>query len=518
MNSNTRTQNSIINFGVNIIYQFLIILISFITRRIFIETLGMEYLGISGLFSNILGILTLAELGIGSAMSFSMYKYIAKKDYGKLQALNSYYKTLYNRIALTVLIIGLALLPFLKYIVNIESDINNIEIYYLISLLNSVFSYLFVYKTTIVNADQSGYKLKIINIAFEFLKAFLQIISLVVFRNYILFLLVQVIITLVSNFVKSSITGNLYPFINEKAELEVEEKKNIWINIKSMFYYKVGGVLMDSTDNVLISILINTTTVGIYSNYTMIINKIGAIIALLFDSIIASIGNLNATTSKSKQYSMHKLLDLMASIFYTIASVGIYHLMEDVITAISGTNIFLLDKSILILSVISFYITGIIRPNYMYRNTSGLFKLGKNAMLICSILNIVLSIVLGNMYGLFGIILATILSRLFTNVWYEPFLLYKCFFDKSPKRYYMNQIYKIILCILMTLLLIPVMNLIVIENLYVRILIKSITCIVFCSFILFNVYRKNPEFKILITKIYEILKSIQNNFKKKKIL
>lgn len=517
MNSNTRTQNAIINFGVNIIYQFLIILISFITRRIFIETLGMEYLGISGLFSNLLEILALAELGIGSAMSFSMYKNIAKKDYRKLQALNSYYKILYNRIALIVLIIGLAFLPFLKYIINVESDINNIEIYYLISLLNSVFSYLFVYKTTIVNADQSGYKLKIINIVFEFLKAFLQIISLVIFKNYILFLLVQIISTLVSNFVKSSITGNLYPFIKEKAELEVEEKKNIWTNIKSMFYYKVGGVLMDSTDNILISMLINTTTVGIYSNYIMIFNKIGAIIALFFDSIMASIGNLNATTSKNKQYSMHKLLDLMASIFYTIASVGIYHLMEDVITAISGTDEFLLDKSILILSVISFYITGIIRPNYMYRNTSGLFKLGKNAMLVCSILNIVLSIIFGNMFGLFGIILATIMSRLFTNVWYEPFLLYKYFFDKSPKHYYINQIYKIILCILMTLILIPVMNLIIIENLYVRIFIKFIICMVFCSVILFLIYRKNQEFKYLVTKIYEILKSIQNKFKKKKI-
>ena len=292
MNKNSRTKNSMINVTVSVIYQIFMLLITFITRRVFIENLGVDYLGIGGLFSNLLEILALAELGIGGAISFSMYKEIAENNQEKLKALNTYYKSLYNRIAIIVLIIGLSLLPFLKYLINLENEVQNVEVYYLIYLFNAVFSYLFVYKTTIVTADQKEYKLKAISCAFEILKAALQIISLIVFKNFLLYLFIQVFCTLLGNFIKSKMAEKWYPFIKENKELDKIEKNNVWSNIKSMFFYKFGGVALNNTMNLLISVLVNTTMVGYYSNYTMIYNKINSFITLFFSSILASVGNV----------------------------------------------------------------------------------------------------------------------------------------------------------------------------------------------------------------------------------
>lgn len=505
MNQKTRTENSTINLIVNISYQVFMLLITFVTRRIFIENLGIDFLGIGGLFSNLLEILALAELGIGSAISFSMYKEIAENNQEKLQALNTYYKILYNRIAITVLLIGLALLPFLKYLIKLENEIPNIESYYLIYLLNTVFSYLFVYKTTIVTADQKEYKLKLISCGTEIVKALLQIISLVIFKNFLFYLLIQICCTLLGNFIKSRLAEKWYPFIKGNKGLSEKEKQNVWDNIKAMFMYKFGGVVLNNTTNILISVLVNTTMVGFYSNYTMIYNKILGFISLFFSSVLASIGNLNVTSTKEKKYSIYKTLNFVSFWLFAFASIGIYFLAEDVIIAMSGSGEFLLDKSILIVSLINFYVQGILYPNLTFRQTTGLFKMAKYSMLISAILNLVLGIVLGNLFGLFGILLAVVLARVLTNVWYEPYLLYKKFFDKKSLKYFINELKKIIICILIIGLMSPLLNSITIGHLYTRIIVKFILCCFIPNCILLILFHKTEEFQYLLEKVRKIL-------------
>lgn len=516
MNKDTRTKNSLTNIIVNFLYQFIIILISFFSRRIFIETLGVEYLGISGLFTNIIGILALAELGIGSAISYSMYKEIANNNTEKLKALTTYYKSLYNKIALIILVAGLALLPFLKYIVKLETEIDNIEIYYIINILNTVISYLFVYKTTIVTADQKEYKMKLINCILEVLKLFGQIFVLIQFKSYLLYLGMQMLFVLIGNIIRSNKATKWYPFIKEKAELSKEDKTNVWTNIKSMFCYKIGGVIQGNTDNILISMLVNTGMVGYYSNYTTILNKLDGIIGIFFNSITASIGNFNVLSKKEDKCKIFNVLTFFSGYLFLIACIGIYFVGEDVIIAMSGNTAFVLEKSILIISIILFYFRGMLYPILSFRTTTGLFKMAKYSTLMWALLNIIFSIIFGKIMGLFGIILATVVSLLMTNAWYEPYLLYKKFFNKSPMEYYIKHILRFVLIGIIILLMTPIMNLITIDHLYIRIIVKFILSLIIPNIIFILVYCRSEEFKYIVEKIKEILSGFSTWLKNKK--
>jgi len=513
MNKNSRTKNSAMNIAINIFYQVTILLLSFLTRRVFIKNLGVDYLGISGLFSNVLELFSLAELGIAASISFSMYKYLAEKNVKKLVQLNSYYKTLYNRIAVTILVFGIALIPFLKFIINFENDIPNIEIYYLVCLLNSVFSYLFVYKTTIVGADQSEYRLKVVNILLEIAKAILQIFAIVILKNYLIYLLVQILITFTGNLIKSKLAEKWYPFIKEKAELPEEEKKDLWTNIKSMFFYKIGSSVMNHTDNILTSMIVSTTMVGIYSNYTMIYLKISSFIGLIFNSISASVGNLNAQSNGEELYRTFKILSMMSYILFMVACVGMWFVMEDAITAISGSTNLILEKPILIVTIVNYYCMGILNPNTIYRQTTGLFKVAKYSMLLCCILNIIFSIILGKIWGLFGIILASIIARLLTNIWYEPYILYTKFFEKNPLEHYSREFIRVLVLIGTIILMTPMIQLIAFSNLYMNILLKSILCLVIPAMILYIIYGRSEEVKFLMNKFQSVFHILQKKVK-----
>ena len=510
MNHNSRTKNSMLNLVANFLYQLLIILISFFSRRVFIEALGVEYLGINGLFTNILGILSLAELGIASAMSYNMYKELVDNNVEKLKALNTYYKILYNRIALVVFTIGIAILPILKYIVNVETEMDDIYIYYVLFLLNTVFSYLFVYKMTVVSADQSEYKLKIITSCFEISRLILQIIALKLFHSYLIYIIIQIFMAILGNFIKSKYAEKWYPFIKEKSQLNDEDKKDIWDNIKSMFCYKLGWVIQSNTDNILTSIIVNTAMVGYYSNYTMIFNKIEGFISLFFQSIIASVGNLNATSSDEKKSKIFGILTFLNAWIYTYACIGIYFVGEDFIIAMSGNTSFVLEKSILIIGLIHFFVKGIQYPVSSFRSTTGLFKMAKYSVLVCAVVNLFLSIILGIYFGLYGIILATVISLLLTNIWYEPYLLYKNFFKSSPLPYFIKLILRALLIIVIIAIMIPIIEFINIDHLYIRILVKALICTIIPNLILLIIYHKSEEFQFLIEKLKDIVKGMKH--------
>ena len=514
MNKNSRIKNSSLNFITNTIIQAVSILTAFILRRVFIKTLGIEFLGISGLFNNILAVLSLAEMGVGTAMSYSMYKEIANSNTEKLTELNNYYKTIYNRIAIIILVFGLCLLPFLKYIVNLDREVPHLHIYYILEIVSTVVSYLFIYKTTIVNADQSGYKLNMLSIILQIVTCILQITTLLLFKKYMIYLLIGIFITFLGNLIKSRYAEKLYPFIKDKSKtLPDEEKKSIWKNIKAMFAYKIGGVLLNHTDNILISIIVNTTMVGIYSNYLMIYNKANAIINILFSAIIASTGNFNVLANSEEKYKMYKIIDFMSYISYSFFAIGVFFCGDDLIRAVTGSATLLLSKSVLIVTIVYFYLNMLKRSIAIFRETTGLFKYGKYSMVISAILNIIFSIILGNMFGIFGVLLATIIARCLSDIWYEPFVLFKKIFSKGSSEYFLEQIWRALVVIGIILLIIPICRLNTIEHLYIRMGINAIICVSLTSLVFFLLFRKSKEFLYLKEKAFDIVgKKI--NFKK----
>ena len=432
--SENRTKNSIKNVGTGILNQGVIFILGFISRTIFIRTLGTDYLGINGLFSDVISMLSMADLGFSSAMAFSFYKPIAENNIVKIAALVNFYRKIYHRIACAVTILGICVIPFLKYIVNTEEEIPYLTIYYLFSLGNVVVSYLYVYKTAIITADQKNYVLNNISIYTGIIKTIIQIFALLLYKNYILYLSIGILFNFLNNFWASRKAEELYPFLNEKSKLEKEEKTKIYNNIKSVFIYKISGVLLNATDNTLISILINTTMVGYYSNYLMISNKITSLIQIVFTGVTASVGNIVAKESAQKKYETFKCLQSISCIFCGIIVTCFCLLINDLIYVWLGSE-FQLDNLVVISITLNIYMACILQPLWSYREATGMYIRTRYVMLVAAIINLVLSIILGKMIGLAGIIFASSISRLLTYCWYEPKILFREYFNEPLRKY-----------------------------------------------------------------------------------
>jgi O-antigen/teichoic acid export membrane protein len=434
---NSRTGNSVKNISFSMANKIITLVLSFVSRSIFIYCLGIEYLGIQGLFSDILTMLSLADLGFGAAMTFSMYKPLAENDTEKLAALTSFYRTVYRVIAIVIIIIGVALIPFLKYLVNTEAEIPYLTLYYILYLANTVASYLVVYKTSILSADQKEYIITKYTSLFNILCTVVSCIFLIITRNYIIYLCIQVIFTYIRNFSISHKAEKMYPYINENGNLSNNEKKNLFKIIGSGFVYKITGVILSGTDNTLISVLVGTVAVGYYSNYTIVSNQLSGFINIIFYSLTASLGNLVAQEGRKKRFEVFSIIQSISLIVSSFCVICLFCLQEDFIRVWLGEE-YLLDSLVLVAIVVNLYFTIVLYPIRVYRDATGLYQKTKFIMLMTAIVNIVVSIILGKMIGLAGILFATSISRVVTYFWYEPIVLFKEHFDRSSLYYFIE--------------------------------------------------------------------------------
>ena len=478
-----------------ILFQLLTLLLQFISRTVFIRSLGVEYLGINGLFSNILTVLSLADLGVGNAMVYSLYKPLAENDQVKLAALVHYYKKIYTIIAAAVGIVGIVFLPFLGYFVKLKQPVNNLSLYYILYLANTVISYLFVYRTVITTADQKDYTLKRYNMGVVVLQFLLQILALLCFHSFALYIIALVFCTFLANFLCARKTVRMYPYIKNQAELEEQAKEGIWSNVKSFFVYQIGGVALNNTDNILISIILGTVWVGYYSNYSMIIAQVASFTSTVFISLQASVGNLNAGQYDEKRYLVFKGLNLMSFWIYGFCCICFCILFQDFISLWLG-NQFLLDMPSIFMAIATFYLQGVLYPIWCYRNTTGLFKQTKYVMLAASAINLVLSVWLGYLWGLAGILGATVIARLSTNIWYEPMVLYRDYFHKNVATYFKGQIgYFLLLTATgaVTFLLCRSLPGTTVPGFAVKLLL----CLIVPNFLFYLVFRKTSDFQYL---------------------
>lgn len=508
MNSESRKLNSIRNIIFGYGNQILTLLLSFIGRTVFIKVLGEDYLGINGLFSDVLTMLSMADLGFGTAMVYSFYKPIAEHDEKRIAALIHFYKRIYNWIAFVVAVVGVMLIPFLKYLVNLDQGIPHLKIYYLFFLANTVISYLFVYKTSIINASQKNYLISQYQAIVNVVKTVVQIVALLVFHNYFIYLFIAIAATLANNLIASCKADQLYPEIRKShEELDTESKKSIFENMKSIFLYKVSGVLLNGTDNTLISIIVGTVWVGIYSNYNMIITAVNNFVNTLFSSVTASIGNVIVTEKSGKRYEVFKVMQMISLMIAATTVVIMYSVMNDLIFVWLGER-FVLSNQILIAIMCNFYLGNILRPIWSYREATGLYMQTKYIMLIAAGINLVLSIVWGNLFGMSGIIFASAVSRLATYFWYEPKLLFKNYFEKSVGEFYIAIVKNIFLVVVLNIVISWIGRGFIIDTwgkLFLKVIIVGIITVigVVCSYI------KTDECKTLFEMVKEILKKIK---------
>lgn len=497
--SNSRTKKSVNNMIIGFINQATTLVLNFILRSVFIKMLGVELLGINGLFLEVLSLLSMVDLGFNTAIIYSFYKPLADKDTRRIAALTNFYKKIYTYIAIVIATVGIVITPFIKYIINVSKPIPMLEVYYLFALGGVVSSYLYVYKTSIITADQKNYIITYINIIINFIKTVLQIISLIVFRNFIVYLAINLIFNFVGNYIASKKAENLYPYIRYKYEIDDEDKKSIFRNVKSIFLYKVSGSLLNATDNTLISIIIGTIAVGYYSNYLMITNKISALVYIIFGSLTASIGNIIVKEDYSKRYEIFKATQSISFIICGIVVTSFSILVNDLITVWLGGN-FTFDLNVVLVISLNLYLSIILQPLWTYREATGLYLKTKYIMFCAALLNIILSIVLGKLMGISGILLASSISRLCTYFWYEPFLLFKEYFNEKPLIYYRDIFINFIIVLISIVVFSKVLSNIRVTS-WTELFIKSIICGVLSALIFFMFYCKSEGVNIIINKL-----------------
>lgn len=436
----SRTENVARNAWFAFITQVANILISFISRTVYIYVLGVDYLGINGLFANILTILSFTEMGIGNAIIYSMYKPLAVGDEEKIKSLMSLYKKTYIAIGIFIAVAGLCLIPFLDFIIKDPPKIQeNLTLIYLFFLADTAFSYFFAYKRSIIVADQKNYLVTLYQQGFHILQVIMQIIFLILTGKYLLFLLIKIICTITSNVLIARKADRMYPYLrSRKVEpLTSQERKSIFTNVRALFLYKFGSTILNGTDNIIISALIGVTAVGLSSNYLLIVSAINMILQQIKGAFTASVGNLNAVAdTRSKEQVFNRIFFLSAWISgYTAA--GLYMFLNPFIELWIGKE-FLLDTGVVFAIVLSFYVSQMQFTAYTYRTTMGLFVQGRLAPISAATLNIILSVALAKPLGLMGIFLATSIARFSTIGIIDPILVYKKGFGKKPTYYFLK--------------------------------------------------------------------------------
>ena len=514
----SRVKNSIINFSVALVGQGIGLIVSFIARIFFIRILGGEYLGLNGLFTNILTVLSLAELGVGNAIIYSLYKPIAENDTEKCKSLMRLYKRFYTIIGIVVLVAGALVTPFLDVFIKEMPQINNIEIIYLLFVLNTSVSYFFSYKRNLIIANQSKYIATIYRYVFYVLLNVAQIIYLVVTKEYLGFLILQVLFTFLENVFVSRKAEKMYPYLKEKnvSKLDEETKKSITTNVKALMLHKIGYIVVSSTDNIILSAIVGLNAVGIYSNYYMITNAINIIAGQVFNAITASTGNLCAVESVEKQKQVFKNINFLNFWIFSFATICLLILFNPFIEIWVGSE-YLLPMSVVIVLAINFYMAGVRNCILTFREAKGLFYKDRYKSVIEALINLVVSIILAKQFGILGVFIGTTISFVLTCLWVEPYILFKDGFKSKPKEYFLDYFKKISLTFLVGGVLYYITS-IIHGNLYLVFTIKLVICVLTSNIIYILLYRKTPEFNYfyhnIIKKIWD--KIVQKLHKKDK--
>ena len=433
----SRLEKSIKNIIYAVIGQFFGIAISFITRTFFIRHLGAEFLGIDGLFTNVLSVLSLAELGVGTAIIFSLYKPLAKNDVEAVKSLMALFKKAYTIIGGTVLLLGTILTIFLALIFPEISDVPNIRVFFALFVANSGISYFYAYKRSLIIADQKRYIATQYRYVTFFLVSAFQIALLAATSSYIMFLTAQLISTFIENILISIKANKLYPFLLDKniEKLSKEEKDTISKNVRAIVMHKIGNVVVNGTKSILLSRMISVIAVGIYSNYFLITNALNAVISLFLQSVTASIGNLGASEEEDKKIQVFYSLNLIVYWIFGLSSICLFFMFNHFIEIWIGRE-FLFDNYIVAVIVINFYLTGMRRSILTYRDALGLYWHERHKPILESLVNIAASILLGMRFGTLGIFIGTTVSNLTVCLWIEPYILFKHGLRKTIFPYY----------------------------------------------------------------------------------
>lgn len=436
----TRTEHSIRNLRYAVIFQTLAMLTAFLTRRVFVSVLNQEYLGLDGTFSNLLVVLSLAELGVGEAITFSLYKPLAEGNTEQVRTLMELYRRIYQVIGVGIVVLAAVLAPFLPVIIKDFPGTSEVYLIYTLFVANSTLSYFFVYKQSLILADQRRYLITMWRYGLWTALYLVQALLLWLTRNYILYLLLQLAETLLENWILARKADRLYPFLRypqKTLPLDRRGQREILRNTKAMFLHKIGGAVVFNTDNLLLSYFIGVVSVGLYSNYLLVIKGLRNCCKMMFGAFTGSVGNLGATQGKGHIRQVYRRLNFAGSWMMGFFSICLMVLFNPFLELWVGEG-YLFSTDIVFWIVVNFYVTGMREVNQTFLNGLGLFWHMRYKSIAESVINLVISVVLVHPFGISGIFIGTFVSTILTCFWVEPYILFRYAFSRSLNWYFLQ--------------------------------------------------------------------------------
>lgn len=491
-----RTKNASRNIFFGVIVKIYQILVPFLMRTAMIYLMGVQYLGLNSLFASVLQVLNLAELGVGSAMIYSMYKPIAEDDNTTICALMKLYRTYYRVIGLVIAVVGCALTPFIPHL--IKSDVPtciNIYILYLLDLGATVLSYwLFAYKNSILQAHQRTDVVSRVTLVTSTFQYVLQLFVLWAFHNYYLYVIVMLATQALTNIVTAVCADKLYPQFKPRGKVDKIQVQKINQRIRDLFTSKIGSIIYDSADTIVISAFLGLTVLAVYQNYFYILNSITGLIAVVFTACTAGIGNSIVMESKEKNYQDLNKFTFIITWVAGFCSVCLLCIYQPFMELWVGKDL-MLSLSAVVCFVVYFFVRQFNALFNLYKDASGMWHEDRFRPLVAALTNLVLNLILVQFIGIYGILLSTVLAILCVGM---PWLLHNLstvIFDKKHMWPYISRLAKYTFVVLISCVITYFICSRFSLGLIPTILVRGGISIIVPNLIYYLAFRKTKEFQ-----------------------
>lgn len=446
-------KKSVLNVTVSVAFRLLLLVADFLVRRVLIDYLGEAVNGINSLYISILEFLAVAELGVGTAITFCMYKPIVEGDNNKVSAFYHLFTKLYLIIAAIILVGGCIVMPLLPYLATGYSTANvNLYLTFGLMLVSVIIPFIFCSKTSLINAYKNNYITTAVASVGKLLQCGLQIAVIIYTRSFVWFMVCRLLSAglqwLVTEIIARAKHGSI---VKNRQKVDDESKKLVVKNIKAMFMHKIGYALVNTADSVIISLFLGVVLLGRYTNYTVILTAMAAVLNLVFTSLTSVVGHMSVEEDKSEVKKYHKFFHTLNFIIGLVFYLGYFSIIDNVVSLLSSEQDLLLSKSVSFIITLNGFVQFMRQSTLLFRDATGTFYNDRWKALFEGLLNIGLSVlfvlVFPEDYKIVGVIVATILTNLFICHIVEPHVLYKYALDGTAREYYLkNYIYIAVFC------------------------------------------------------------------------
>lgn len=503
--ADSRTKNTKRNITSGLIYKIIGIILPFINRTAILWILGAEFTGLSSLFSSILQVLNIAELGFNSAIVYSLYEPMANKDHPKIIELVSLYRKIYNVVGTVILVGGLLIMPFLKLIIHGSyPESINLYVIYFLYLMNSVVSYfLFAYKEVLLIADQRqdvSNKIRSISSIFRYIS---ELVVLYITKNFYLYLIMAIVGTIMSNILIQLATCKRYPYF-KLFKGTVPFPKEIKTQVQGLLIDRLGDTCRNSFDNIIITAFIGLTATAIYGNYYYIYLSLYSIMLVVCNAMSASVGNSIVKESSNKNYNNLIIFTYIFSWISGWATVCLFCLYQPFMTLWAGEEL-LLSIGNMSLFCIYFYAINMTNIRNQYISGTGIWWQLKVPCIVEAVSNLALNIILGRLLGITGVILATIITIFFFNFCWRTHILFKLYFKQKFITYLIQYVYYFLLTVIATICTYYICNMFSNSGIQ-QLIIRGIICIFIPNIIFFIGYRPLKQFDSASQLIKRVIK------------